>query len=407
MDLWYGFACFGMDLLKNAGVLTLIAQNNWTTSTGAKKMRNKIICYGQFLQMLDFNDYMVFEDSASIQTMVMIFVKNDRINNYQFDARKLLPNAKKCDMLDLFAKKQTEKTKYSVPTVIRENYVDKLLTFNQNDDILNKLAKGKFYLQEDEIAQGIVFPQDFLNRKGQKILGSFNIGDGIFGLSNTEKENLHLTDNEKCLIKPYFTTEQIHKYYTEKYNTLWLIYTDSSFKKPNSMDNYPNLKRHLDKFVSIFTSDNKPYGLHRARVEHFFKGKKIIVQRKCPDKPIFSYSDFDCYVTQTFFIIQTERWNMKFLTGLLNSTLVAFWLKNKGKMQGENYQVDKEPLMNIPIPAATNVQQYPIINLVEDIISSKDNDTTLSTSKKEHEIDTLVYNLYGLTDEEIKIMENE
>ena len=47
-------------------------------------------------------------------------------------------------------------------------------------------------------------------------------------------------------------------------------------------------------------------------------------------------------------MIQTDRVNLKYLTGLLNSKLIEFWLKNKGKMQGANYQLDKEPLQQIP-----------------------------------------------------------
>lgn len=50
-----------------------------------------------------------------------------------------------------------------------------------------------------------------------------------------------------------------------------------------------------------------------------------------------------------FNIIKTDRLNLKFLTALLNSKLIAFWLRHKGKMQGNNYQIDKEPLLEIPI----------------------------------------------------------
>ena len=55
MDLWYGFACHGIDLLCQSGHLCFIAQNNWTTSAGAKKMRNKIVEDACILQMIDFN----------------------------------------------------------------------------------------------------------------------------------------------------------------------------------------------------------------------------------------------------------------------------------------------------------------------------------------------------------------
>ena len=405
MDLWYGFACHGIDLLQDNGVLCFIAQNNWTTSAGAKKMRNKVIEDTQILQMLDFNTYMVFEN-ADIQTMIMLFRRTQSIDNYNFDYRTITQGGEKEDMLALLGK-QPRNTQYLIPSINKASFIDKLLTFSNNDQILETISEDKEYLKDDEVAQGIVFPQDFLNKQGANKLGNiYPIGTGIFGLNQSEKDSMHLNDNELSIIKPYFTTEQIQRYYTEPHNTLWLIYTDSSFKQKEKMNAYPNIKEHLDKFISIFTSDNKPYGLHRCRKQNFFQGEKIISLRKCVERPCFSYSDFDCYVTQTFFSIKTSRWNMKFLTGVLNSRLVAFWLRNKGKMQGNNYQVDKEPLQGIPLPIVEASQQQSIIELVDQILSLKQTNPSVDTSDLERQIDQLVYALYNLTPEEIAIIES-
>ena len=404
MDLWYGFACHGIDLLKDNGTLCFIAQNNWTTSAGAKKMRNKIVEDARVLQMLDFNTYMVFE-KADIQTMIMLFEKNQTADDYGLDYRIMTEDATKEDMIALL-NKQIRRNTYRIQKFSRTKFTNKLFTFSENEVIFDKISENKAYLQDDEVAQGIVFPQDFLDKKGAaKLENRFPIGSGIFGLSYDEKNKLNLSNNEKSIIKPLFTTEQIGRYYTIPSNSKWLIYTDSSFKRANSMDDYPHIKAHLDQFIDIFTSDNKPYGLHRCRKEKFFQGEKIISLRKCVERPCFSYSDFDCYVTQTFFSIKTLRWNMKFLTGVLNSKLVAFWLRNKGKMQGNNYQVDKEPLQNIPLPLMNIAQQQPIIELVEKILVSKKADEKADTSAEEIEIDRLVYALYGLTEEDIKIVE--
>jgi adenine-specific DNA-methyltransferase len=298
------------------------------------------------------------------------------------------------------------RTEYITPTIERKLFIDKLLTFSINNNILNKIADNKYYLFDDEIAQGIVFPQDFLDKKrALEFNGIYPVGTGIFGLSNFEKESLNLNSKELELIKPYYTSEQINRYYTDIENNLWLIYTDSSFKYPEKMKNYPNIKNHLDRFSRIFTSDNKPYGLHRCRKEYFFQGEKILSLRKCPDKPCFSYSDFDCYVTQTYFSIKTTRWNLKFLTGVLNSKLIAYWLKEKGKMQGKNYQIDKEPLLSTPLPLISLEGQENIINLVDIIIRNKRENPNVDISENESKIDKLVYQLYGLTDTEIKIIE--
>lgn len=127
--------------------------------------------------------------------------------------------------------------------------------------------------------------------------------------------------------------------------------------------------------------------MHRARDEKFFKGSPIIAAlRKCVSEPKFSYVDFDCYISATFYIIKTQRIDMKYLTWLLNLKLVAFWLKHKGKMQGSNYQIDKESLLNIPI-ADTNSKNEKLVNklvnLVDEILKSKEQDKNANTQKQE------------------------
>ncbi len=406
MDLWYLFACKGIDSLSNKGYLCFIAQNNWVTSHGASKMRDKVLADSKMCQMIDFGAYMIFGESASIQTMIMLFQKDSATDNYHLDYRRLTKSsATQEDAVRLFDKSQ-EEASFLSPMISRASLKGKTFTFaaGEKENLLNKLQEGCILLSAKDMAQGIVFPQDFLNKKNQTILKFGKVGDGIFGLSMEEKQSLHLLPEENKLVKPYFTTTQVHRYYTSPLHTLWLIYTDSNFKNPRSMDAYPNLKAHLDKFARIITSDNKPYGLHRAREEKFFKGEKIIVQRKCAGHPSFSYSDFDAYVSATFYVIKTTRFNLKFLTGLLNSRLIEFWLRNRGKMQGDNFQVDKEPLMQIPIK--TNPEfEAPIVSLVDEILALKAGDAAADTSALEAEIDKLVYGLYGLTEAEIAVVE--
>ena len=143
--------------------------------------------------------------------------------------------------------------------------------------------------------------------------------------------------------------------------------------------------------------------MHRSREEYFFKGEKIIALRKCVGHPKFTYTDFDCYVSATFYVIKTDTINQKYLTAFLNSKLIAFWLKNKGKMQGNNYQLDKEPLLQIPIFKPEEKVQEPFILLVNKILSKKQEDTDIS--ELENEINKMVYDLYNLTDSEIAIIE--
>jgi hypothetical protein len=410
MDIWYFFACKGIDLLKkDTGILTFIAQNNWTTSYGASKMRNKVIQDTKILQMIDFGSYMIFKNS-NIQTMIIMFKSDTKTDNYTFDYRKLEgKNLHFNDVLDLLNHKQNPKAIYLNPIIQRNIFENKPLTFSsrQIDAILNKISKkSNFKLKENEVAQGIVAPQDYVIKSHLKNIPNFSVRDGIFVLSNKEKEKIPFYEEELRLIKPFYTTKELERYYGKKENKEWVIYTDSKYKNPENIKPYPNIKNHLDRFQEVITSDNKPYGLHRARNEKFFKGEKIIAVRKCL-QPVFTYTDFDCYVSAAFYIIKTGRINLKYLTALLNSKLIAFWLKHKGKMQGENYQIDKEPLLALPIKKIPNEQQQLFIDLVDKIIAAKKENPKAYSIALEREIDRLVYQLYDLTDEEITIVENK
>lgn len=415
MDIWYHFVGRGFDILKNNGYLAFIATNNWVTNSGAKKLRNIVLEESQILSLVDFSSFMVF-DSASIQTMIMQFQKIKPPKNYEFHFSKITTQTPIYeDVINLLKNEKTQNNEILSINLTLKKFIDKTLNFTKSDyeELFNKIQKyGKFYLEEREVAQGIVYPQENINKKSLEILGNnFYLGQGIQKLTNEEVENLNLLKNEKILLKPIFESDNIQKYFVKRYNYFWVIYTNSSFKNPNSMDDYPNLKKHLDKFQNVITSDNKPYGLHRARDEKFFTGSpRIVALRKCVGEPKFSYVDFDCYVSATFYVIKTQRINVKYLTAILNSKLIAFWLKHKGKMQGNNYQIDKEPLLNIPIVTINSKNQKiadELINLVDEILKVKEQDKNANTQELENKINSLVCKLYNLTEEEIKIIENK
>ena len=402
MDIWYLFACNGLDLLNKNGILCFIATNNWVTSFGASKLRNKVIKETRISNIIDFGAVMMFE-SASIQTMIMLFHKDSVTDDYSFDYRRL--TAYKATEKDAAAilSKTAKEAEYFSPTIRRANFIDKSITFSRSADIIGQIESlgNRIFLQNKELTNGIHPHFDFINKKlAEKY--NLKIGEGVFGLNIFEVDNLNLTEKELQFLKPYYnSSDSVYRYYLGS-TDLRIIYTTSSFKNPNSMDNYPHLKMHLDKYQNVITSDNKPYGLHRSRVEKFFKGEKIVALRKCADRPLFAYANGEHYMSATFYVIKTDRVNMKYLTGLLNSRLIEFWLKNKGKMQGANYQLDKEPLMQIPIAVPDRETQELIAKLVDIIIllkSSKQRASNLVTNdylanEFSHIIDGCVYEIY-------------
>jgi adenine-specific DNA-methyltransferase len=410
MDLWYLFSCRFIDLINENGIECFIAQNNWVTSSGASKMRNKVITDTQIISLIDFGDYKIFE-TAGIQTMIMLFKKSSESEKYNFDYRSIVSNKPIfTDIISILNKTASDNVIILTPEINRRDLIDKKLLFNASnlDSILEKIhTKANFVFDaRKEVAQGIVYPQDKLNRANKNILGDgYNVGDGIFTLSKQEKDAIQLTDKELNLIKPSYTTKELFKWYGNKNNQEWTIYTDSSFKNPRKIESYPNIKKHLDKFSAIISSDNQPYGLHRARDEKFFTGNKIIVARKSAT-PTFTYTDFDSYVSATFNVIKTDRINLKYLTAILNSKVISFWLKCKGKMQGNNYQIDKEPILEIPVFASEESKQKELIKLVDDIISAKKIDMRAEIKDIENQIDEIVMDLYGLTDTEKEVVIN-
>ena len=375
MDIWYMFACRALDILKpETGTLAFIATNNWTTNFGAKRLRGKITKDARIEHLIDFGDFKVFKD-AGIQTMILIAKRSSKPLTYVFDYRAL--GGKKRTLADarkLLARVEIPNATYLSPAFARVKFGGAPYTFPNAtaETLLQKIqAASNFKLDDDrETGVGIDVHQDFVNKKSQAVLGpNFTIGHGIFNLYRGDEGVLMLTASEKRLIKPFFTTQELGRYWGSSENKLWVIYTDSSFKHPSSMKPYPNLKAHLDQFKKVITSDNKPYGLHRARDERFFKGEKIISARKC-GQPTFTHTVFDCYVSQTFNVIKTDRIDQKYLTALLNSKVVRYWLQHKGKMQGGQFQVDKEPLLAIPLVAPPSVEQQRIAKLVDRILQA-------------------------------------
>lgn len=116
--------------------------------------------------------------------------------------------------------------------------------------------------------------------------------------------------------------------------------------------------------------------------------------------------------------IKTDRINLKFLTGLLNSRLSYFWLKNKGKELGDLLQIDKGALLNISLIKPDEKTQNEIALLVKkatklyqdyrntSVNNDKWHNLKNEIEKIEKEIDQEVYKLYRLITEEIKTIEN-
>ena len=403
MDIWTLFACQAIDLLKDGGYFSFIAPNNWLTNAGASIFRDKILAEGQIVKFVDFGDFKVFKD-AGIQTMIFVFKKGKPKRIYQTTYAKIVDKSVGEEVVQMLLSTNLKAGDSGIvkfdATVNPKQLEGKNIAFaNQiNDEVLIKIEQKKnFELSAKEVAQGIVAAPDKY----------FIVKD----LSPFSEEELQF-------IKPFHTSTA--KYTFIKNNSHIFYLCDKNFGDKNISD-YPNIKNHFEPFKVALKEAKKKYGtpdksyfyLHREREEKFFKkGPKVVGQTRTAF-PSFLYTEEIYYGSRAMNFIKTERINLKYLTGLLNSRLVYFWLKNKGKQLGDLLQIDKGPLLNIPIFKPNEAEQEKIAGLVDKAtkLYGEYRNTSANTDKwhalkaevekLEHEIDQNIYKLYGLTNEEI------
>lgn len=424
MDIWTLFACRAIDLLKDGGFFSFIAPSSWIGSAGASIFRSKVLTSGEIIKFIDFNDFKVFKD-ASIQTMIFIFKKKKPKKSYKLKYAKITnKNTDSDEVASLLASNLKRHIKNAIVYDVKiepAKIGNKSISFANEtvSEILDKIENiSNFKLSKKDIGNGIDVLQDFITEKHLVKLNDKTIkkGDGVLVLKNSVITEMKLNNNELKYLKPYYTTSQINRYLSNQENEHKIIYADRYFRE--HIDEFPNLKKHIDRFENILTSAFAPYGLHRPREEKFFKGQAIFLLRKTM-YPAFTYVDFPCYITRAFLVLKPEAINLKYLTALLNSKLIYFWLKYKGKKQGEQLQIDKEPLMNVPLVKVSEKEQAEIAKLTQLMLDLQKEAQELTDNTDKHarlkteierldtKIDRAIYKLYNLTNEEVGTIEAE
>lgn len=407
MDIWTLFACRAIDLLKEGGYFSFIAPNNWLTNAGASIFRDKILSEGQIIKFVDFGDFKVFKD-AGIQTMIFIFKKGKPKRSYQTAYAKVTDKNVGEDTIKMLLQTNLKAGDGGIvkfySTINPKQLAGKNIVFSNqsSSDLLDKIeAKKNFELTEKEVGQGIVAAPD-----------KYFIVDDLSKFNKKEQE----------FIKPFYTSTA--KYTFAKTNLYIFYLCDKNFKGKNIND-YPNIKNHFEPFKQQLKEAKKKYGtpnkpyfyLHREREEKFFQSGPKVVGQTRTTFPSFLYTQEIYYGSRAMNFIITDRINLKYLTGLFNSRLSYFWLKNKGKQLGDLLQIDKGPLLNIPLLKPDEKSQEQIAQLVDKVTELYQDFRNTSTNtdkwhslkseieKVEQQIDEAIYKLYGLTNEEIRTIE--
>ena len=400
--------CKALDQLRSkTGVLCFIATNNWVTNAGAAVMREQVARRATMLQLIDFVDYKIF-GSADIQTMILVLRNDPTGTTYSFDLRRLNKVASDFqDVENLLTGAKADGLEYLNPEFKRDKYQKLSYNFtgDANESILETIrSRGNFVFDSrTEVAQGIVPNPDVLSSQGFSNFTEREISElGIVrGAPVFVVPKNHFNDpnqEERNLLKPLYEPSDVDQYLIRP-NRLEIIYSTSAF----GINLPPRLLAHLKPFKAVMgqrreTRDGRLpwYCLHWPRDQRFFEnGGRILSVRKCAH-PTFTYVEGPAYVMMAFNVIKTPRLNQLYLTGLLNSTVVAFWLRHRGKMQGHLFQVDKEPLLGIPIYQPLKVQQDLIAGVVKAVIAIKrfGNEKSAHAARFEQLINGLIYELY-------------
>ena len=103
----------------------------------------------------------------------------------------------------------------------------------------------------------------------------------------------------------------------------------------------------------------------------------------------------------------SKGYSIKFVLALLNSKVLDFYYKKKFSTKKEDVFPEIQTYLyeQLPIPPATEKQQDEICSLVDVILDAKRENNQTDTTILEKQIDAIIYQLYYLTDDEIKLIE--
>ena len=161
-------------------------------------------------------------------------------------------------------------------------------------------------------------------------------------------------------------------------------------------------------YSKISYISNATFNTHK-KDEKYFTGERLLI-RETGSFLMTLYLDKPIYCNRSLYSIKItdENFKPKYVLACLNSRVLQFYYCEKFKTDTDLFpKIRITQAKQLPIPIATPAQQQPIIALVEKILAAKKQNPQADTTAQEAEIDRLVYELYGLTDEEVKVVEGK
>ncbi len=408
-DIYCLFYELGVNLLTDKGILAYITSNKWMRTAYGKKLRQFFLEYNP-LELIDLGPG-IFE-SATVDTNILILQRGKNKNSLK------AVTAKRDDKGKLNLKYQLNKEGVEIKNLnIGTWFIGNKETYKLKEKI-EKIGTSleNWHLN---IYRGVLtgFNKAFIvtTEKRDEILANCKTGE--------EKERT------KEIIKPILRGRDIGRYYY-KWESLWMIKIEAGWTDKNRGDtspeefiyaSFPSLMNYLESYKTKaekrYDKGNYWWELRQCAYYPEFEKEKIVWQ-EIVREPSFAYDNKKFYCEATTFLMTGK--NLKYLIAILNSTPSAYFFKTfyaGGGLGSEGYRYKKAFLEKFPIPKITP-QNKELAKSIEDkanqifVVTSKetyDPNTDTEGNKRvkelEYQIDQLVYKLYTLTPEEIKIIE--
>ncbi len=375
-DIYYYFFICAAQLAKQNAFITLITSRYWLEAEFASKLRKYLVDNVTFIEIVDFKNVTVF-DGIGIKTGVTSFIKSTS-DSYSFYYRDHPGKKIERVNLDEFKSIKVPKTNLDKSNWILKDFEGSLL--------IHKIEENSFQLSE------------IANCKQGVVTGL----DKAFITTSNEFSAL-----PKKLRKPWLKVGDIHKYKIILVEKRELLYTNEI----ENLNDYPSLKERLQEFKIKLSNRREAangkirwFDLQWARDSKIFSSEKLICRFKASENT-FCFDDTGFYSSADTTVVclknDNKDYNLKYLLALLNSRLLDYYFKSYGKLMDYRYEYYPGPVGNIRIKKSSNQDKF--ISLVDKILTLKSegkNSTSL-----EQEIDNLVYKLYELTYDEVKVID--
>ncbi|EOV5661402.1 class I SAM-dependent DNA methyltransferase [Campylobacter jejuni] len=404
-DIYTYFYELGFNVLKDrGGVLSYITSNKYTRAGYGEALREFLLKNVKVLEYTDLNGIKVF-DSATVDTSILSFEKI-KIKDNKFKYLALSNEILKTCAYNIGLYK--DYAEFSQNSLSKESF-----TFsNENTSALKaKIERIGTPLKEWyrlNINYGIKtgYNEAFIitTEKRNEILANCK--------DEAEKERT------AKLIRKMLRGRDI-KRYSYEWAGLWVIGTFPSLKI--DIEQYPALKQYLSQFLPRIEQSGEKGCRKKTSNKWFetqdniayyeeFEKEKIVWNRISSDL-CFSYDNQKNFILDSMFSITFySNINLKYLIANLNSSISKFWIKNNAATLGDGIYGAKIYIEKLSIPKINSKNEKlanELVSLVDEILKAKEQNKNANTQELENKINFLVYKLYNLTEEEIKIIEGK